>query len=86
MEKKYFYIYTSDDEFIPAIQLIESVINGEWRQTVIMEDGTVKDVSKIFCYGSLLTEEEAERTIKYYRKTRFWPGEMPPEYEAEFME
>ncbi len=70
----------------PAIQLIESVINGEWRQIVIMEDGTVKDVSNTFCYGSVLTEKEAERKIKYFRKTGYWPGEMPPEYEAEHMQ
>jgi hypothetical protein len=89
MEKKYQYAYMETrefSEFTKIAKLDEIVIDDKTRFIITYLDGRTKDVTNALCMGGWFTEEEAERTIKYYRKTGYWPGEMPPEYEAEYME
>ena len=89
MEKIYLYAYMETreySEFANIARLDQIVVNNEVRSIITYLDGTTRDVTCQLCMHGWFTEEEAERAIKYYRKTRFWPDEMPPEYEAEFIE
>jgi len=89
MEKQYLYAYLeyseSGKEFIKEFIKIDKVdkieINGEPRIFITYPDDTIKDVTYKLCMHGMFTEERAERTIKFYRKTGYWPGELPPEEE-----
>ena len=89
MEKIYLYACMETreySEFANIARLDQIVVNNEVRSIITYLDGTTRDVTYQLCMHGWFTEEEAERTIEYYRKSHFWPGEMPPEYEAEFKE
>ena len=76
MEKKYIYVYTTDDEFIPAVQLIHTIENGEEKFLITTEDGHVQDVTGKICVAACLTKEKAALSYELHQTTGLWPFEL----------